>query len=121
MLMIAPPPTLVVVLCENVESSTVSVAPPAFAIAPPFAAELLENVEFLTASVPLFWIPPPSPLVAPNSISRPSIVTFDVEPIDSSLTVFFPLRVAVPLSASNVRLGPANVTLRAVGLGDGSR
>ena len=121
MLMIAPPPTPLVVLCANVELSTVSVAPALFAIAPPLPAVLLENVEFLTVSAPPFWIAPPSPVAVPNSISSPSIVTFDVGPTDSNLTVFLPLRVGVPLSASNVRLGPANVTLRAVGLGEGSR
>jgi hypothetical protein len=98
----------------------VSVAPALFEIAPPFPAELLENVEFLTVSVPLFRIPPPSPVVAPNSIWSPSIVTFDAASTDSNLTVFLPLRVGMPLCASNVRLGPANVTVRAVGVGEAS-
>jgi hypothetical protein len=40
---------------------------------------------------------------------------------DGSPTVFIPSRIGVPLPASNVRLGPANVMLRAVGLGDDSR
>ena len=54
LLMRPPPPTLVVVLPENAESSTVSVAPLEFAMAPPFAALLLENVALFTTSVPLF-------------------------------------------------------------------
>jgi hypothetical protein len=78
---------------------------------------LPENVEFLTVSVPVFSTPPPSPAVKPDTIRSPSIVTFDVEPTDSSRVVRLPLSVGVPLRASNVRLGPANVMGSAVGVG----
>ena len=119
-LMMAPPPTPVVVLCEKVESSTVSVPLGWFAIAPPFAPTLLENVEFLTVSVPLFSIAPPTPVVVAYANSSPSIVTFDAALIDSSRVALLPLSVGVPLWASSVRLGPANVMGRAVGVGAGS-
>lgn len=119
-LMIAPPPTLVAVFCENVESATASVPVASLVIAPPFPLVFPENVAFLTVSLPPFWIAPPIPVVEPNAKSTPSIVTFDVGPTDINRTVRLPLRVTLPLAASIVRLGPANVTGSAVGLGAGS-
>jgi hypothetical protein len=53
---IAPPSP---VFPENVEFATVSVPPGSSKIPPPSDAELLENVEFSTSSMPRLSIPPP--------------------------------------------------------------
>ena len=55
MLKIAPPAKLIAELAENVESRTVSL-PATFAIAPPALASLLVNVEFLTVTVLLVFL-----------------------------------------------------------------
>jgi hypothetical protein len=95
-----PPPLIGASLLVIAERPTVA-APKLMMARPPTPVVVMcENVEFLTVSVPLFWIPPPSPVVRPNSISSPSIVTLDPAATDSRVVVS-PLSVGVPLAASN--------------------